>query len=95
MLTDINLRSIYQKIIENINLKIHWQPLEPDKYPIDDTMQCLMKLKEDGKLPSPPQAWSLITSNNTRRRHSGRHSTQIQHARPWDRKGLKSRNAET
>jgi len=28
----------------------HWQSLEPDKYPIDDTMQCLMKLKEEGKI---------------------------------------------
>lgn len=28
----------------------HWPSLEPDKYPIDDTMQCLMKLKEDGKI---------------------------------------------
>ena len=28
----------------------HWQSLEPDKYPIDDTMDCLMKLKEAGKI---------------------------------------------
>jgi methylglyoxal reductase len=28
----------------------HWQSLEPDKYPIDDTMQCLMTLKEEGKI---------------------------------------------
>jgi len=28
----------------------HWQSMEPDKYPIDDTMQCLMKLKEEGKI---------------------------------------------
>ncbi|CAB1058435.1 General stress protein 69 (YhdN) [Olavius sp. associated proteobacterium Delta 1] len=28
----------------------HWPSLEPDKYPIDNTMQCLMKLKEDGKI---------------------------------------------
>ena len=28
----------------------HWPSLEPDKYPIDDTMQCLMKLKEEGKI---------------------------------------------
>jgi methylglyoxal reductase len=28
----------------------HWPSLEPDKYPIDDTMQCLMKLKKDGKI---------------------------------------------
>ena len=28
----------------------HWQSLEPDKYPIDDTMRCLMKLKEEGKI---------------------------------------------
>jgi methylglyoxal reductase len=28
----------------------HWQSLEPDKYPIDDAMQCLMKLKEEGKI---------------------------------------------
>ena len=28
----------------------HWQSEEPDKYPIDDTMQCLMKLKEEGKI---------------------------------------------
>ena len=28
----------------------HWQSLEPDKYPIADTMQCLMKLKEEGKI---------------------------------------------
>jgi len=28
----------------------HWPSLEPDKYPIADTMQCLMKLKEDGKI---------------------------------------------
>jgi methylglyoxal reductase len=28
----------------------HWPALEPEKYPIDDTMQCLMKLKEEGKI---------------------------------------------
>ena len=28
----------------------HWPSLEPDKYPIEDTMQCLMKLKEEGKI---------------------------------------------
>jgi methylglyoxal reductase len=28
----------------------HWQSMEPDKYPIDDTMECLMKLKKDGKI---------------------------------------------
>ena len=28
----------------------HWQSEEPEKYPIDDTMQCLMKLKEQGKI---------------------------------------------
>jgi methylglyoxal reductase len=28
----------------------HWPSLEPEKYPIDDTMQCLMKLKEEGKI---------------------------------------------
>ena len=28
----------------------HWQSLEPDKYPIEDTMQCLLKLKEEGKI---------------------------------------------
>ena len=28
----------------------HWQSEEPDKYPIDDTMQCLMRLKEEGKI---------------------------------------------
>ncbi len=28
----------------------HWPSLEPDKYPIADTMQCLMKLKEEGKI---------------------------------------------
>jgi methylglyoxal reductase len=28
----------------------HWQSLEPDKYPIDDAMQCLLKLKEEGKI---------------------------------------------
>jgi methylglyoxal reductase len=28
----------------------HWQSLEPEKYPIDNTMQCLMKLKEEGKI---------------------------------------------
>jgi len=28
----------------------HWQSMEPDKYPIEDTMQCLMKLKEEGKI---------------------------------------------
>lgn len=28
----------------------HWQSLEPDKYPIDETMQCLMRLKEEGKI---------------------------------------------
>ena len=28
----------------------HWQSEEPDKYPIDNTMQCLMKLKEEGKI---------------------------------------------
>jgi len=28
----------------------HWQSLEPDKYPIDAAMQCLMKLKEEGKI---------------------------------------------
>jgi len=28
----------------------HWQSLEPDKYPIEDTMQCLQKLKEEGKI---------------------------------------------
>lgn len=30
----------------------HWQPMEPDKYPIEDAMQCLMKLKEEGKIRS-------------------------------------------
>lgn len=28
----------------------HWQSLEPDKYPLDDAMQCLMKLKKEGKI---------------------------------------------
>ncbi len=28
----------------------HWQSEDPVKYPIDDTMQCLMKLKEEGKI---------------------------------------------
>lgn len=28
----------------------HWQSLEPDKYPIEDTMGCLLKLKEEGKI---------------------------------------------
>jgi methylglyoxal reductase len=28
----------------------HWQPSEPEKYPIDAAMQCLMKLKEEGKI---------------------------------------------
>jgi len=28
----------------------HWPSMEPEKYPIDDTMQCLMKLKEEGKI---------------------------------------------
>ena len=28
----------------------HWPSEEPDKYPIDDTMQCLMKLKGEGKI---------------------------------------------
>jgi len=28
----------------------HWQSEDPDKYPIDDSMQCLMKLKEEGKI---------------------------------------------
>jgi methylglyoxal reductase len=28
----------------------HWQSEDPDKYPIEDTMQCLMKLKEEGKI---------------------------------------------
>ena len=28
----------------------HWPSLEPEKYPIDDTMRCLMKLKEEGKI---------------------------------------------
>ena len=28
----------------------HWQSLEPDKYPIDDTMECLLKLKQEGKI---------------------------------------------
>jgi methylglyoxal reductase len=28
----------------------HWQSMEPDKHPIDDTMKCLMKLKEEGKI---------------------------------------------
>jgi methylglyoxal reductase len=28
----------------------HWQSSEPDKYPVDDAMQCLMKLKEEGKI---------------------------------------------
>jgi len=28
----------------------HWQSEEPDKYPIDDTMRCLLKLKEEGKI---------------------------------------------
>ena len=28
----------------------HWPSLEPEKYPIDDTMQCLMKLKEECKI---------------------------------------------
>ena len=27
-------------------------PMEPDKYPIEDAMQCLMKLKEEGKIRS-------------------------------------------
>jgi len=28
----------------------HWQPSEPEKYPIEAAMQCLMKLKEEGKI---------------------------------------------
>ena len=28
----------------------HWQSLEPDKYPLDDAMQCLMSLKDEGKI---------------------------------------------
>ena len=28
----------------------HWPSEDPDKYPIEDTMQCLMKLKEEGKI---------------------------------------------
>jgi methylglyoxal reductase len=28
----------------------HWQAEDPDKYPIEDTMQCLMKLKKEGKI---------------------------------------------
>jgi methylglyoxal reductase len=28
----------------------HWQSEDLDKYPIEDTMQCLMKLKEEGKI---------------------------------------------
>jgi methylglyoxal reductase len=28
----------------------HWQPSEPEKYPIEAAMQCLLKLKEEGKI---------------------------------------------
>lgn len=28
----------------------HWQAVEPDKTPIADTMECLLKLKEEGKI---------------------------------------------
>jgi methylglyoxal reductase len=28
----------------------HWQAMEPDKYPIEATMECLMKLKVEGKI---------------------------------------------
>ena len=31
-------------------LHTHWQSLEPEKYPIDDTMECLMQLKQSGKI---------------------------------------------
>jgi aryl-alcohol dehydrogenase-like predicted oxidoreductase len=30
----------------------HWQSIEPDKTPIDETMECLLKLKEEGKIRS-------------------------------------------
>ncbi|MCL2158708.1 MAG: aldo/keto reductase [Oscillospiraceae bacterium] len=30
----------------------HWQAAEPDKTPIADTMECLMKLREEGKIKS-------------------------------------------
>lgn len=30
----------------------HWQSAEPDKTPIEDTMECLMKLKQAGKIRS-------------------------------------------
>ncbi len=30
----------------------HWQAMEPDKTPIADTMECLLKLKEEGKIRS-------------------------------------------
>lgn len=28
----------------------HWQSMEPDKTPIADTMECLLKLKDEGKI---------------------------------------------
>jgi len=30
----------------------HWQAMEPDKTPIAETMECLLKLKEEGKIRS-------------------------------------------
>lgn len=30
----------------------HWQAIEPDKTPVADTMDCLLKLKEEGKIRS-------------------------------------------
>jgi methylglyoxal reductase len=28
----------------------HWQSLEPERYPLDDAMECLMQLKQEGKI---------------------------------------------
>ncbi|MCP4629505.1 MAG: aldo/keto reductase [bacterium] len=45
---EISLRRLDSDYIDLYHT--HWPSLEPEKYPIDDTMQCLMKLKEEGKI---------------------------------------------
>jgi methylglyoxal reductase len=64
----------------------HWQADGcRDKYPIEATMECLLKLKVAGEDsgPSPPPTWNWTTSSSTRPPAcAGRHPAQIQHAGP-------------
>ena len=44
-------RSLTRLDIDAIDLyQTHWQSIEPDKTPIEETMACLLKLKEQGKI---------------------------------------------